>query len=289
MSAPASPNAAVFPIYPDLANRVALITGIGQVGATNTETWGNGAATARLFAHNKVRIFGCDLNLIAAERTKSRILAEYPDAEVEVTQCDVTKRDAVEKVVEDCLRKWGQIDVLVNNVGMTAPGDAVTMDEEVWEKQIDLNLKSVFLCCKAVIPVMEKQGSGVVINNASITALRYIGKPQIAYASAKAAVLQFTKASGVMYAAQGIRVNAVVPGLIYSPLVENLVNSEKESDREVGRKICEHNVPIGRMGTPEDVANAVVFLCSGAARYITGHALVVDGGITVSTGTGFSR
>ncbi|KAK5077074.1 hypothetical protein LTR64_005446 [Lithohypha guttulata] len=275
-----------FPIYPDLRGRVALITGIGQVGSTETKTWGNGAATARLLSHNGVRIFGCDLKLAAAERTQTRLLAENSNAECAVVSCDVTKPEEVDKMVQGCLERYGRIDILVNNVGMTAPGDPGSMDLEAWEKQIDLNLKSVFLCCRAVLPIMEKQGSGVVINNASITAMRYIGKPQIAYASAKAAVLQFTKASGVMYAPRGVRVNAVVPGLIYSPLVENLLNSEKEEDREVGRKIMEHNVPMGRMGTPEDVANAVVFLCSDAARYITSHALVVDGGITNSTGTG---
>lgn len=276
-----------FPTYPDLKGKVALITGIGQVGLTNTTTWGNGAATARLLSYNGVKIFGCDLNLKAAERTKSRLLAEKSDAECEVVSCDVTKKDQIQSMVDACLVKWGTVNILINNVGMTAPGDPGNMDDELWEKQIDLNLKSVFLCCKAVLPVMEKQGSGVVINNASITALRYIGKPQIAYASAKAAVLQFTKASGVMYAPRGVRVNAVIPGLIYSPLVENLLNSENEADREVGKKITEHNVPMRKMGTPEDVANAVVFLSSNAARYITSHALVVDGGITQSTGTGF--
>ena len=278
---------ATFPTYPDLKGKVALITGRGQVGLTNTTTWGNGAASARLFAFNGVKVFGCDLNMTAAERTRSRIQQESSIAEIEVMSCDVTKKEQIQALVDACMAKFGRIDILVNNVGMTAPGDPGNMDDELWEKQIDLNLKSVFLGCKAVLPIMEKNGSGVVINNASITSLRFIGKPQIAYASAKAAVLQFTKASGVMYAPRGVRVNAVVPGLIYSPLVENLLNSDKEEDREVGRKITQHNVPMGRMGTPEDVANAVVFLSSNAARYVTSHALVVDGGITQSTGTGF--
>jgi NAD(P)-dependent dehydrogenase (short-subunit alcohol dehydrogenase family) len=160
------------------------------------------------------------------------------------------------------------------------------MSESTWLKQIDLNLNSVYRLCHEALPVMEKQGSGVVINNASITALRYIGKPQIAYASAKAAVIQFTKATGVMYAPRGVRMNCVVPGLMFTPLVENLGQSEKEEDKEVFKKITEHNVPMGRMGESLDVANAAVFLCSDAAKYITAHALVVDGGITASTGTG---
>ncbi|KAH9838818.1 putative short chain type dehydrogenase [Teratosphaeria destructans] len=148
------------------------------------------------------------------------------------------------------------------------------------------HLHSVFRLCHEVLPVMERQGSGVVINNASITAMRYIGKPHIAYASAKAAVIQFTKAAGCMYASKGIRLNAVVPGLMFTPLVENLGASDKEEDREVFRKITEHNVPMGAMGESIDVANAAVFLCSNAAKYITAHALVVDDGITAATGTG---
>ncbi|KAK5945093.1 hypothetical protein PMZ80_002297 [Knufia obscura] len=275
-----------FPTYPDLRGKVALITGIGQVGLPTSTTWGNGAATARLLSHNGVKIFGCDLNLTAAERTKTRLTEENANAECEVLSCDVTKKEQVQAVVDACVEKWGRIDILVNNVGMTAPGDPGNMDEELWDRQIELNLKSVYLCCRAVLPIMEKQGGGAVINNASITALRYIGKPQIAYASAKAAVLQYTRAAGVMYAGRNVRVNAVVPGLIYSPLVENLLNSEEEADREVGRKITRHNVPMGRMGEPEDVAGAVVFLASSSAKYVVGHALVVDGGITLATGTG---
>lgn len=160
------------------------------------------------------------------------------------------------------------------------------MSEELWDKQIDLNLKSVFLGCNLVLPITEKQGSGKIVNNASITALRYIGKPQIAYASAKAAVLQFTRAAGVMYAKKGVNINAVVPGLILSPLVENLLSSDDPADVEVGKKITNHNVPTGSMGSSEDVANAIVFLSSSASKYVVGHALVVDGGITLSTGTG---
>lgn len=105
-----------FPIYPDLKGKVALITGIGQVGLTNTTTWGNGAATARLLSHNGVKIFGCDLNLEAAQRTKSRLLAERPDAECEVMACDVTKRDQVQAVVDAIISKWGRIDILVSSL-----------------------------------------------------------------------------------------------------------------------------------------------------------------------------
>jgi NAD(P)-dependent dehydrogenase (short-subunit alcohol dehydrogenase family) len=284
------PHPPIFPAYPDLSNRVALITGIGQVGSPTSTTWGNGAATARLLAHNNVKTFGCDLSLSAAERTRSRLLSEFPNLEITVMAADVTSPSSVQAFVAAALAKHGQIDILINNVGMTAPGSPSSMSEETWTQQIDLNLHSVYRLCHAVLPIMESQPTGgSIINNASITALRYIGKPQIAYASAKAAVLQFTRATGAMYAHKHIRCNAVVPGLMYTPLVENLANSEKAEDREVAGRIMGHNVPMGWMGTGEDVANAVVWLASGASRYVTSQALVVDGGITESTGTGFEE
>ncbi|KAL1584002.1 hypothetical protein WHR41_07401 [Cladosporium halotolerans] len=283
------PTAPVFPTYPDLKNRVALITGIGQVGSPTSHTWGNGAATARLLAHNGVNIIGCDLHLSAAERTRDRLVAEFPHADIRVLAADVTKTADVRALVAFAAESLGnRIDILVNNVGMTAPGSPSSMSEDTWTAQIDLNLHSVYRLCNAVLPVMEAQGGGgSIVNNASITALRYIGKPQIAYASAKAAVLQFTRATGAMYAAKQIRCNAVVPGLMYTPLVENLAESERAEDKEVAGRIMAHNVPMGWMGRGEDVANAVVWLASGASRYVTSQTIVVDGGITESTGTGF--
>lgn len=278
---------AEFPTYPDLKGKVALITGIGQVGRPNSETWGNGAAAARILSHNGVKIFGCDLNLSAAQYTKKRLQNDNPNAVCDVVSADMTNIKDIEAFVKAAFEKHGRIDILYNNVGMTAPGDPGSMTEESWQKMIDLNLNSVFRCCRLVLPIMEKQGSGTIINNASITAMRYIGKPQIAYATAKAAVIQYTKATGCMYASRGVRMNCVVPGLMYTPLVENLEMSDKEEDREVGRKITQHNVPMGRMGDGHDVGNGVAFLASNVSKYVTSHALVIDGGITESTGTGF--
>ena len=275
-----------FPTFPDLQGKVAVITGVGQVGISESKTWGNGAATARILSFNGCKIFGCDLRLEAAEYTKKRLLADNADAEVEVVSCDVTKTDDVQTFIKAAVGKYGRIDILVNNVGATVSGSPSTMPEETWMKQLDVNLNSVYRCCHAVIPIMESQPTGgSIINNASITALRYIGKPQIAYATAKAAVIRYTKSSGVMYAAKNIRFNCVVPGLMYTPLVENFGMSDKEEDKEVFRRITEHNVPMGKLGDSFDVANAVVWLASDAARYVTSHALVVDGGITESTGT----
>lgn len=242
-----NPTPTSFPIFPDLAGKIAVITGIGQVGQPNSSTWGNGAATARILAHNGVKVFGCDLRLDAAEYTRDRIRKVQPDAEIDVVTCDVTSTEDVEAFVRKVMDKHGRIDIFVNNVGATKAGWPHDMPEEAWMNQIDVNLHSVYRCCRAVLPIMEKQGSGAIVNNASITALRYIGKPQIAYATAKAAVIRYTKSAGVMYAPKGIRMNVVVPGLMYTPLVENFGMSEKEEDKEVFRRITEHNVPSGKM------------------------------------------
>jgi NAD(P)-dependent dehydrogenase (short-subunit alcohol dehydrogenase family) len=182
-----------------------LISGIGQVGSPHSDTWGNGAATARLLAQNGVKIFGCDLHLSSAERTKQRLLEERPDTSVDVLACDVTKPDDAKAFVAAAMEMHGRVDILVNNVGQTAAGNPANMSHETWNRQIDLNLTSVYHLCHLVLPIMEEQKSGSIINNASITALRYIGKHQIAYASAKAGVMQFSKAMGVMYAKSNIR------------------------------------------------------------------------------------
>ena len=285
--------AITIPIYPDLRGKVALIAGIGQtpVAGISESVWGNGAAIAHVLAHNGVKLFGCDLSLEAAEGTADRLRAVVPNCEVNVVTGNVTVLADVQRVAEACVVKYGRIDILVNNVGMTRSGDPVTMEEQIWDKQIDLNLKSVFLTSKVVLPIMEKQNGnaedsrgGVIVNNASLTAIRYIGKPQIAYASAKAGVVQFTKHTACMWAAKGVRVNCVVPGLIHTPLVEGLKISDNEGDNDAYRSITEAKVPMERLGDAFDVANAVAFLCSDAARYITGHDLVVDGGMSCSAG-----
>jgi NAD(P)-dependent dehydrogenase (short-subunit alcohol dehydrogenase family) len=269
--------------YPDLQGRVALVTGVGQAGPQSLTTWGNGAAICRVLSHNKTTIIGCDLNLAAAQHTVRRLETEGEGCSVEVA--DVTNAVEVQRVVDMIVSKYGRIDILVNNVGAAVPGDPGLMSEHDWCKQIDINLKSVFLTCKAVLPIMAKQKSGAIINNASIAGLRYLGKPQVAYSAAKAAVIHYTRVTAAMYAAQGIRVNAVAPGLINTPLVEQYRDSPSQADQELYNKIVNHNVPMGTMGDAFDVANATAFLASESAKYVTGHVLVVDGGLTCSTGT----
>lgn len=187
-------------------------------------------------------------------------------------------------MIEECAAKHGWVDILVNNVAMTRSGDLVSMDEEVWDKQIELDSKSVYLGCKVVLPIMKREGGGVIVNNASLTAMRHIRKPPIAYASAKAAVVQFTKYAACMWAEKRVRVNCVIPGLINRPLVEGLRVSDNSGDNEAYRSITGATMPMQRLGDAFDVANAVLFLCSDAARYVTGHELVVDGGMSCAAG-----
>lgn len=275
---------AQFAIYPDLKDKVAMVTGIGQTGKQDSRSWGNGAAIARALAANGVKIFGCDLNLAAAEYTASRIRQE--GGTCNVLSADVTSASSVQSLVEAIMARYGRIDILINNVGMPALGNAASLDEDTWDRQIALNLKSVYLTCHAVLPIMERQKSGSIINNASIAGIRYLGKPQAAYSAAKAGVLHFTKVTAVEYASSGVRLNCVVPGLMLTPLVENLGSSARKEDRELYNKITKHNVPSGVMGSSADVANATIFFASSSANYITGQKLIIDGGLTSSTGTG---
>ncbi|PGH11126.1 hypothetical protein AJ79_05072 [Helicocarpus griseus UAMH5409] len=270
------------PTYPDLKDKVVLLTGIGQSG--DPDMWGNGAAAARVLAANGAKVFGCDLNLSAAEHTQQRIQAEGGDCTV--TSADVTKDADVRALVEACLARYGgRIDVLVNNVGRSEPGGPAEMSEQAWDRQVDVNLKSVYLCCHHVLPIMEGQeGGGAIVNVSSIAGLRYIGKPQVAYSATKAAVIQFTKATAVIYARRGVRLNVVVPGLIHSPLVGLLAEKYAGGDLEGFVEKRHQAVPMGMMGSSFDVAYSVAFLASEHARYITGQKIVVDGGITSSTG-----
>jgi len=268
--------------YPSLKDKIVLLTGIGQTGDPNM--WGNGAATARLFCANGAKVFGCDLKLESAQATQKRLISEFSPGCCEVIAADVTKAADVQRLVDACVEKWGKVDILVNNVGMSMKGGPADMDEETWDAQMNVNLKSVYLCCNRILPLMEKQGKGVVINVSSIAAMRYIGKPQVAYSATKAAVIQFTKATAVLYAPKGVRLNVVVPGLMYTPLVSVLADKYNNGDLEGLVKSRHAQVPMGRMGDSFDVANAILFLASDNAQYITGHELVVDGAITCSTG-----
>jgi len=196
--------------------------------------------------------------------------------------CDVTVGASVANMVEACVAQWGRIDVLVNNVGGSAPGGPVEMSEETFDAQVAYNLKSVFLTCKYVLPVMERQGRGAIVNIASTSGLRWTGAAQVAYASTKAGVIQLSRVVAVQYASKGVRVNTVVPGQLHTPLVKaRLAGQRSSGDTENLLKQRQARIPLGFMGDGRDTAAAVLYLVSDDARFVTGAEIVVDGGMTV--------
>jgi hypothetical protein len=259
-----------------LQDKIAVITGAGSVGPG----WGNGRATAVRFAEEGAKIFAVDRNTESVAETVERVKAVGGD--IAVHQCDVTDSKSVAAMVAACLERYGRIDVLVNNVGGSAHGGPVEMSEEVWDAQVDSNLKSVFLTCKHVLPVMEKQGSGAIVNIASTSGIRFTGAFQVGYAATKAGVIQLSRVVAVQYAAKGIRVNTVIPGQLHTPMVEaRLARQRAGGDVEALLAQRLKRIPIGFAGDGRDTANAALYLASDEARFVTGTELVVDGGMSV--------
>ena len=261
-----------------LDGKVAFISGAGSIG----DGWGNGKATATLLARQGARIYGTDVRLDAAEETRGIIRQDGGICEIHA--CDMTKSASVAATVADCVAKFGRIDILVNNVGGSAPGNAASMSEEVWDAQISHNLKTMFLACKHVLPVMEAQGAGAIVNLASIAALRMSAdRPHVAYSTAKLGIVAFSKSTAIAFAKKGIRCNTVIPGLMNTPLVEHRL-AKTLAGGDVAALVAKRDaaVPVGRMGTAWDVAHAVLFLVSDEGHYVTGTEIIVDGGMSAA-------
>lgn len=259
-----------------LQHKVALVTGAGSIGPG----WGNGRAIAVRFAHEGARVFGVDRETDRLTETAQLIA----DAGGSFTsdRCDVTRSESVRDMVARCIAEFGRIDVLINNVGGSAKGGPVEMSEEVWDAQIDHNLKSVFLTCKHVLPHMLAQGGGNIVNIASTSGLRWTGAAQIAYAATKAGVIQFSRVLAVQYAKQGIRVNTVVPGQLHTPMVEaRLAGQRAGGDVDALLRQRQSRIPLPFMGDGRDTANAALFLACDESRFVTGTEIVVDGGMSV--------
>jgi NAD(P)-dependent dehydrogenase (short-subunit alcohol dehydrogenase family) len=259
-----------------LQGKVALVMGAGSVGPG----WGNGRAIAVRFAQEGAQVFGADRDAAAMDET-ARLVTEAGGMFAGAA-CDVTKGESVAALVAACMQRFGRIDALVNNVGGSAKGGPVEMSEEVWDAQVDHNLKSVFLGCKHVLPHMLTQGSGAIVNISSTSGLRWTGAAQVAYAATKAGVIQFSRVLAVQYARQGIRVNTVVPGQLHTPMVEaRLAGQRAGGDVEALLRQRQSRIPLPFMGDGRDTANAALFLASEEARFITGTEIVVDGGMSV--------
>jgi NAD(P)-dependent dehydrogenase (short-subunit alcohol dehydrogenase family) len=260
---------------PRFEGRVAIVTGAGCVGSG----WGNGRAIAVKLAEEGAKVFAVDREPARLEETLERAGASR--ASIQTYSCDVTNSASVKAMVEACVATFGTVDILVNNVGGSAAGGPVEMDEEVWDSQIDQNLKSVFLACKHVLPVMLAKKSGAIVNIASTSGQRWTGSAQVAYAATKAGVIHLSKVVAVQHAAQGVRVNCVVPGQLHTPMVETrLAKQRAGGDVEALLAQRQKRIPLGFMGDGRDTANAVLFLASDEARFITGTEIVVDGGMT---------
>ena len=261
-----------------LKGKIALVVGAGSVGPG----WGNGKATAVAFAREGAKVFCADVNLAAAEETAAIIKGE--GGEARAYKADVTKSAEVAAMVAACRKAYGPIDILDNNVGIAEVGGVVEVSEQEWDRVMAVNLKSAFLTMKHVIPLMLESGGGSIINISSIAAIRYTGVPYSTYYASKAALSHLTRTTAVEYAAKKIRVNAILPGLMQTPMVEKaagLAQSYAGGDIEEMWRVRAKQVPMGFGGDAWDVAWAAVYLASDEARYVTGIELVVDGGVTL--------
>jgi NAD(P)-dependent dehydrogenase (short-subunit alcohol dehydrogenase family) len=257
-----------------LQDKVALVAGAGCVGPG----WGNGRAIAVRFAQEGAKVLAVDKNADAMKETLDR--AREDGGTIRSHTCDVTDGASVKGMIDACVAAFGRIDVLVNNVGGSAAGGPVELSEEAFDSQLDYNLKSVFLACKHVIPIMERKGGGSIINLASTSGLRWTGSPQIGYATSKAGVIHLTHVVAVQYANKGIRVNTVIPGQLHTPMVEvRLAKQRTGGDVDKLLQSRVKRIPAGFMGDGRDTANAALFLASDEARFVTGTEIIVDGGM----------
>ncbi|MBV7483688.1 SDR family NAD(P)-dependent oxidoreductase [Bordetella sp. BOR01] len=255
-----------------LAGRVALVFGAGSVG----EGWGNGKAAAAAYARQGARVVAVDRVQEAAQATQDAIRAEGHEA-VGV-QADVTNFADIQRVVDHALSLYGQVDVLHNNVGITSQGGPVETGEDVWDRVMTVNVKSMFLTCKAVLPHMEARQSGAIINIGALGGVRWTGYAYCAYAASKGAVNSFTQSVALQYAAKGIRANCILPGVMDTPHIYQQISGFYQNTQEMVQARNKLS-PTGRMGDGWDVAHAAVFLASDEARYINGVELFVDGGM----------
>jgi len=260
---------------PRFEGKVAIVTGAGCIGAG----WGNGRAIAVRLAEEGAQVLAVDRDPARLQETLE--LAGEARGRIKTHSADVTRSDSVAAMAAACIEAFGRIDVLVNNVGGSAAGGPVEMSEEVWDGQVDINLKSVFLTCKHVLPTLLAQRSGAIVNIASTSGQRWTGSAQVAYAATKAGIIQLSRVVAVQHAAQGVRVNTVVPGQLHTPMVEaRLAKQRAGGDVDALLAQRQKRIPLGFMGDGRDTAAAVLFLASDEARFITGTEIVVDGGMT---------
>jgi NAD(P)-dependent dehydrogenase (short-subunit alcohol dehydrogenase family) len=261
-----------------LQGKVAIVGGAGSSGPG----WGNGKAMAVLFAREGATVVAVDHRLEAAEET--RRLIEGEGGPCLVQQADVTNEAEVQAVARAALDAYGRIDVLVNNVGTADPGGPVETSLESWHRVMDINLTSMFLACKHVIPAMEAGGGGSIVNISSIASIRWGGNAYISYAASKAGMNQLAKVIALQHAPRRVRCNVILPGLIATPMAMQSASvvARTSAGADLSKPVPSALVPMGHLGSPWDIAHAALFLASDESRFITGAELVVDGGISAT-------
>lgn len=261
-----------------LTGKVALVTGAGSMNGG----MGNGKATAIRLAQEGAAIAALDLDLDAAEETCALIRDEGGRALA--LAADVTQEEHVRAAIAQCLSEFSQIDILQNNVGILKTGGAMDSTVEDWDALVNVNMKAVFLPTKHVLPHFVERGAGVVTNISSIAGLRYLGTPYIGYNATKGSIISFTRNLAAEMAPHGIRANAILPGFIDTPMARNITEQNADDPGDIDWDALDKQraarIPLGRVGTPWDVANAAVFLASDEASYITGTEITVDGGVS---------
>ena len=260
-----------------MKDKVVAITGIG---GPERKPFGNGQQIARQFATQGGIIEGSDIDETAGRQTCSQIESE--GGRCHLTLGDATKEQEINSWIEGIIARHGKIDVLVNNVGQSERMSPEDVEQSLWQQQFALNLDSAVMASKAAIPHMKANGGGAIVNISSIAGIRHLGKPQIAYNAAKAAMIQYTRSSAILLAKDKVRMNCVLPGLMFTPMVERMAQKYAGGDYEGFVNMRHNQSPSGEMGLAQDVANAVVFLASDEARYITGTELLVDAGVTAT-------
>ncbi len=256
-----------------LEDRIALVFGAGSVGPG----FGNGKAAAVAYARAGAKVACVDINQAAADETAGLIAAEGGKALA--LACDVTKDGEVRKVIDHVVKRFKTVDILHNNVGIAKMGGPAELSEEDWSKVLDVNINGMFRTCRHTLPLMLRQGKGVITNISSIAAVRWTGYPYASYYASKGAVNQFTVGMALQYARKGVRANVIMPGLMDTPLIYQQISGQYRSKEEMV-KARNESCPMGKMGTAWDVAHAAVFLASDEAGFITGVCLPVDGGQT---------
>ncbi|MCY4371897.1 MAG: glucose 1-dehydrogenase [bacterium] len=251
-----------------LAGKSALITGAGS---------GIGRATAELFAQEGASVAIVDLDPRSAETTAASIRSRGGTALA--FEADVSSAEQTAGAVDSAAREFGRLDIVYNNAGVGSTGSVATATQENWDLCFDVNVKGTFLVSRAAIPHLEAAGGGSIVNQASVAALVGI-EGFAAYCAAKGAVVSLTRSMAVDLAPSGIRVNAICPGTVYTPLMEPLMLERGEGDLELGLARTATKYPIGRLGNPSEIARAALFLASDEAGFVTGSIFTVDGGMT---------